>query len=139
MTHFQIVYRKDPPPLHPFVLGETKITDLEEQLLQQDAMLKVLHSNFACSQVRDEISHLRLVTWPSFAYNLINKSPLRKNLMKSSLHDIMGFILSPKKLDLWHTNCSYLQGSKFIQFFMCLSFAQQEALHSLPSPTFTNQ
>lgn len=45
MTPFHVVYDHDPPALHSFVLGETKIAELEQQLLQRDAMLKLMRSN----------------------------------------------------------------------------------------------
>ncbi|KAL4334819.1 hypothetical protein GQ457_07G011750 [Hibiscus cannabinus] len=44
-TPFKIVYGRDPPPLHPFVRGETHNAELEAQLLQRDDMLRLLKSN----------------------------------------------------------------------------------------------
>lgn len=41
MTPFQVEYGKEPPPLPHFVLGETKLADLEVQLFAGDQMLKV--------------------------------------------------------------------------------------------------
>lgn len=38
MMPFNIVYGHHPPPLHPFILEETKIAELEEQLPNQEAM-----------------------------------------------------------------------------------------------------
>ncbi|KAH0681164.1 hypothetical protein KY284_022249 [Solanum tuberosum] len=52
MTHFQIVYEKEPPLLHPFVRGETKIVELEQQLVERDQMLEVLRSNLMKAQSR---------------------------------------------------------------------------------------
>lgn len=51
-TPFQIVYGRDPPPLHFFVSGETKLGDLEEQLTTRDEMLKLLQSNLLKAQSR---------------------------------------------------------------------------------------
>ncbi|PHT50694.1 hypothetical protein CQW23_10441 [Capsicum baccatum] len=36
-TPFKIVYGRDPPSVSPFVHGETRIAELEEQLLNRDA------------------------------------------------------------------------------------------------------
>ncbi|XP_054778086.1 uncharacterized protein LOC129286074 [Prosopis cineraria] len=41
-TPFKLVYGRDPPPLCPYVKGETLVADLEEQLELRDAMLKIL-------------------------------------------------------------------------------------------------
>ncbi|KAH0693058.1 hypothetical protein KY290_021231 [Solanum tuberosum] len=40
MTPFQIMYRREPPLLHPFAHGETKIAELEKQLVERDQMLE---------------------------------------------------------------------------------------------------
>lgn len=45
MTPFRIVYGRDPPPLHPFVPGETHLVELEQQLILRDDMLKILKAN----------------------------------------------------------------------------------------------
>jgi len=52
MTPFQIVYGREPPLLHPFVHGETKIAELEQQLVERDQMLEVLRSNLMKAQSR---------------------------------------------------------------------------------------
>ncbi|KAH0692836.1 hypothetical protein KY285_019933 [Solanum tuberosum] len=52
MTPFQIVYEREPPLLHPFVHGETKIAELEQQLVERDQMLEVLRSNLMKTQSR---------------------------------------------------------------------------------------
>ncbi|KAJ0501161.1 putative nucleotidyltransferase, Ribonuclease H [Helianthus annuus] len=44
-TPFSVVYGRDPPSLLPYVVGETKNADLEEQLVDRDAMLRLLRSN----------------------------------------------------------------------------------------------
>lgn len=49
-TPFKIVYGRDPPPLRPFVLGETHLAKLKEQLLTRDDMLKLLRANLLKSQ-----------------------------------------------------------------------------------------
>ncbi|KAH0725223.1 hypothetical protein KY284_001088 [Solanum tuberosum] len=50
MAPFQIVYGREPPLLHPFVHGETKIAELEHQLVERDQMLEVLRSNLMKAQ-----------------------------------------------------------------------------------------
>ncbi|GJW65964.1 ty3-gypsy retrotransposon protein, partial [Tanacetum coccineum] len=39
---FFVVYGRDPPPLPPYLAGETKNADLEHQLFERDDMLKLL-------------------------------------------------------------------------------------------------
>lgn len=50
MSRFQIVYGRDPLPLHPFIPGETKIAKLEQQLTARDNMLQILRSNLLKAQ-----------------------------------------------------------------------------------------
>lgn len=45
MTSFKIVDDRDPPPIVPFVCGETRLRDLEAQLLTCDEMLVILKQN----------------------------------------------------------------------------------------------
>ncbi|KAF7844751.1 Ty3/gypsy retrotransposon protein [Senna tora] len=51
-TPFKALYGRDPPPLHPFIKGETQIADLEVQLLQRDEMLSIIKSNLQKAQDR---------------------------------------------------------------------------------------
>ncbi|KAL4581119.1 hypothetical protein LXL04_017328 [Taraxacum kok-saghyz] len=51
-TPFSIVYGRDPPPLLPYVMGETKNADLEQQLIAHDDMLKLLRLNLTKAQDR---------------------------------------------------------------------------------------
>ncbi|KAJ0561741.1 putative nucleotidyltransferase, Ribonuclease H [Helianthus annuus] len=51
-TPFSVVYGRDPPSLLPYVVGETKNADLEEQLVDRDAMLRLLRSNLQKAQDR---------------------------------------------------------------------------------------
>ncbi|KAJ0900594.1 putative nucleotidyltransferase, Ribonuclease H [Helianthus annuus] len=51
-TPFSVVYGRDPPPLSPYVAGETKNADLEHQLIDRDDMLKILRSNLSKAQDR---------------------------------------------------------------------------------------
>nr|GEU69831.1 ribonuclease H-like domain containing protein [Tanacetum cinerariifolium] len=44
-TPFSVVYGPDPPSLLPYVMGETKNTELEQQLIDRDDMLKLLRFN----------------------------------------------------------------------------------------------
>ncbi|KAI3694717.1 hypothetical protein L1987_77686 [Smallanthus sonchifolius] len=46
-TPFSVVYGRPPPSLLPYVAGETKNVDLEQQLIDRDDMLKVLQANLA--------------------------------------------------------------------------------------------
>ncbi|GJS86702.1 copia protein [Tanacetum coccineum] len=43
---------RDPPPLPPYVAGETKNADLKHQLIERDDMLKLLRSNLVKAQDR---------------------------------------------------------------------------------------
>ena len=55
----------DPPSISPYVDGEILIAELEEQLLNRDAMMKILKDNLLKSQTRIKIqikSHRRDVT-----------------------------------------------------------------------------
>jgi len=51
-TPFKLVYGRDPPLLHPYVVGETHIADLEDQLLERDHMLRLLKDNLSKAQAR---------------------------------------------------------------------------------------
>ena len=48
----QKFYVRDPPSIYPFVHGETRIVEHEEQLLSRDATLKVLKDNLLKAQTR---------------------------------------------------------------------------------------
>ncbi|KAH0636185.1 hypothetical protein KY285_035944 [Solanum tuberosum] len=52
MTHFEIVYGREPPLLQPFIYGETTIVELEQKLVEQDQILEVLRSNIMMAQSR---------------------------------------------------------------------------------------
>ncbi|XP_028780228.1 uncharacterized protein LOC114736538 [Neltuma alba] len=54
-TPFKLVYGREPPPLVPYVKGETAVADLEEQLELRDDMLKVLRENLLKAQNRMKI------------------------------------------------------------------------------------
>ncbi|KAH0750729.1 hypothetical protein KY290_029961 [Solanum tuberosum] len=63
-----IVYGIEPPLLHPFVHGETKIAEHEQQLVERDQMLEVLRSNLMKAQSRMKsqvdskfLKHLRYI------------------------------------------------------------------------------
>lgn len=51
-TPFKLVYGRDPPTITPCVLGETRIDELEEQLLARDSMLKILNETLLNAQTR---------------------------------------------------------------------------------------
>lgn len=51
-TLFKVVYSRDLPSISPYGHGETRITKLEEQLLNPDAMLKILKVNLLTAQTR---------------------------------------------------------------------------------------
>ncbi|KAD2805340.1 hypothetical protein E3N88_38717 [Mikania micrantha] len=51
-TPFNVVYGRDPPPLYPYVFGNTQNEELEQQLLTRDDMLQVLRSNLQKAQDR---------------------------------------------------------------------------------------
>lgn len=52
MTPVTAVYGRDPPPLNPYVLGETLNATLENELIQRDDMLKLLRDNLQKAQDR---------------------------------------------------------------------------------------
>ena len=51
-TPFKSVYGRDPPPLNPYVQGETQNADLEEQLVARDDALQLLRTNLLKAQSR---------------------------------------------------------------------------------------
>ncbi|KAJ0440472.1 putative nucleotidyltransferase, Ribonuclease H [Helianthus annuus] len=51
-TPFSIVYGREPPSLVPYVAGETKNAELEQQLIDRDDMLKLLRQNLQKAQDR---------------------------------------------------------------------------------------
>ncbi|KAD4180225.1 hypothetical protein E3N88_28816 [Mikania micrantha] len=51
-TFFSAVYGRPPPPLIPYVVGETNNAELEQQLLDRDDMLKLLRENLMKAQDR---------------------------------------------------------------------------------------
>ncbi|KAM0028068.1 putative nucleotidyltransferase, Ribonuclease H [Helianthus debilis subsp. tardiflorus] len=51
-TPFSAVYGREPPSLFPYVAGETKNAELEQQLVDRDAMIKLLRQNLQKAQDR---------------------------------------------------------------------------------------
>lgn len=51
-TPFFVVYGREPMPLLPYVAGETKNHELEQQLINRDDMLKLLRTNLFKAQDR---------------------------------------------------------------------------------------
>ncbi|KAK1441653.1 hypothetical protein QVD17_07716 [Tagetes erecta] len=51
-TPFSVVYGREPPSLFPYVTGETKNAELEQQLMDRDDMLKLLRQNLQKAQDR---------------------------------------------------------------------------------------
>ncbi|KAK9057995.1 hypothetical protein SSX86_022835 [Deinandra increscens subsp. villosa] len=51
-TPFSIVYGREPPSLFPYVAGETKNAELEQQLVDRDDMIKLLRQNLQKAQDR---------------------------------------------------------------------------------------
>ncbi|KAJ7957493.1 Ty3/gypsy retrotransposon protein [Quillaja saponaria] len=45
-TPFSVVYGRSPPPLYPYMPGETMIADLDQQLIERDQMLQLLKTTF---------------------------------------------------------------------------------------------
>ncbi|GJS27444.1 peroxidase 64, partial [Tanacetum coccineum] len=51
-TPFYVVYGREPPSLLPYVMGETKNAELEQQLVDRDDMLKLIRHNLHKAQDR---------------------------------------------------------------------------------------
>ncbi|GJR04102.1 peroxidase 64 [Tanacetum coccineum] len=51
-TPFSVVYGREPPPLFPYVSGETKNNELEQQLITRDDMIKLIRLNLSRAQDR---------------------------------------------------------------------------------------
>ncbi|GJR70322.1 putative nucleotidyltransferase, ribonuclease H [Tanacetum coccineum] len=51
-TPFSVVYGREPPSLLPYVMGETKNAELEQQLVDRDDMLKLIRHNLHKAQDR---------------------------------------------------------------------------------------
>jgi len=80
-TPFKVVYGKDRPSISPFVHGETRIAELEEQLLNCDAMLKILKDTLLKAQTRmkqQDNSHRRDVTFQVGYYVFLCVHPYRQ-------------------------------------------------------------
>ena len=50
MRHFMAVYEKSPPPIVPYLVSETKLVEVEDQLLLRDQILKKLQQNLRLAQ-----------------------------------------------------------------------------------------
>nr|GEZ77648.1 hypothetical protein [Tanacetum cinerariifolium] len=51
-TSFSVVYGRESPPLFPYVSGETKNNELEQQLITRDDMIKLIRLNLSRAQDR---------------------------------------------------------------------------------------
>lgn len=60
-TPFTVVYGREPPSLFPYVMGETKNAELEQQLIDRDDMLKLLRNNLKRAQdrMKNQANHKR--------------------------------------------------------------------------------
>ncbi|GKB78344.1 retrotransposon gag domain, retroviral aspartyl protease [Tanacetum coccineum] len=85
-TPFSVVYGRDHPSLLPYVMGETKNAELEQQLIDGDDMLKLLRVNL--TKVQDRMrnqanSKRREVTFQVGDYAFLKIQPYRqKSLAK---------------------------------------------------------
>nr|GEV58696.1 retrotransposon protein, putative, unclassified [Tanacetum cinerariifolium] len=80
-TPFKAVYGRDPPTIVPFVRGETRVADLEVQLLQRDDMLKLLKEQILKAQTRMKQhadAHWREVTFSPGDYVFLRLQPYRQ-------------------------------------------------------------
>ncbi|GJU80924.1 putative nucleotidyltransferase, ribonuclease H [Tanacetum coccineum] len=51
-TPFSVVYGREPPSLFPYVAGETKNAEMEQQLVDRDYMIKIIRQNLQKAQDR---------------------------------------------------------------------------------------
>ncbi|GJZ73703.1 putative nucleotidyltransferase, ribonuclease H [Tanacetum coccineum] len=80
-TPFSIVYGRDPPSLLPYVMGETKNAELEQQLIDRDDMLKLIRLNL--TKVQDRMRNQantkrREVTFQVGDYAFLKLQPYRQ-------------------------------------------------------------
>ena len=56
MTPFEVVYGRAPPTLHNYEHGSTAVAQVEDSLVERDALLKVLKENLQSAQNRMKIN-----------------------------------------------------------------------------------
>lgn len=87
---FYILCGQHPPPFHPFILEETKIAELEEQLLNQDAMLQILQFNLlkAQSQMMTEAgSKRRDISFELSDWVFLRVHPYKQKSLAKRMHE----------------------------------------------------
>lgn len=132
-TPFQIVYGREPPSLDSYVPGETKLADLEEQLVAHDEMLKFLRSNLLKAQSRMKSqpdSKRRDMSFQVGDAVLLRLQPYRqKSLAKRTnekLSPLVHIQLFAKSV-LWLTSYSFPHHRRYIQSFTYPCFVQLTA------------
>ncbi|KAD4888403.1 hypothetical protein E3N88_20476 [Mikania micrantha] len=83
-TPFSIVYGRPPPPLIPYVLGDTNNAELEQQLIERDDMLILIRANLTRAQDRMQQqanAHRRDVTFTAGDYVFLRLQPYRQKTL----------------------------------------------------------
>ncbi|GJR47585.1 peroxidase 64 [Tanacetum coccineum] len=121
-TPFSVVYGREPPSLLPYVIGETKNAELEQQLVNRDDMLKLLRFNL--TKVHDHMrnqanSKHREVTFQARDYaflkfNLIGRKVWLSVVMKSYPLDSLALTVLNVPLVMWSMSLNYQMMLKFI-------------------------
>lgn len=100
MTPFKAVYGRDPPPLLKYENGSTSNAELEEKLIERDAMISVLrgHIHKAQQMMKQRVdSHRREVELAVGKWSLMNPH-IHHTVHVSQLKAALGSKLSPVSL-----------------------------------------
>ncbi|KAD4178201.1 hypothetical protein E3N88_26792 [Mikania micrantha] len=101
-TPFSIVYGRPPPPIIPYVLGDTNNSELEQQLIDRDDMLKLIRNNLAKAQDRMKQQanlHRTNVTFKEGDYVFLRLQPYRqKTLAKRRFEKLSPRFFGPYKV-----------------------------------------
>ncbi|KAJ7949788.1 Ty3/gypsy retrotransposon protein [Quillaja saponaria] len=101
-TPFSVVYGRSPPPLYPYVPGETMIADLDQQLIERDQMLRLLKDNLLKMQARMKAqadTHRRELNFNVGDYVFLRLQPYRqKSLAKWKFQKLSPRFFGPYKV-----------------------------------------
>ncbi|GAA0174941.1 hypothetical protein LIER_28218 [Lithospermum erythrorhizon] len=134
-TPLMLVYGRDPPIVHPFVRGETRLPDLEHQLIERDEMVQLLKTNLLKAQqqmVQQANTHRHELTFEAGDKVLLCIQPYsQQSLAHHTNQKISPCSLAPTKCcvasEWWPMSLNYHPHPKFIR--MCSDTSMETIGH----------